>query len=252
MTSAPPDARKQAVWNTAPLEHVKRIVAIASGKGGVGKSSTSVNLALALSHMGPRVGILDADIYGPSIPRMLNIGGRPKIKDNKMLPLENHGIRCMSMEFITGDEAAIMRGPMISKTLQQLLRFTRWGTKESPLDLLLVDMPPGTGDIHLSMAQQVPLDGAVIVTTPQEVAVIDARKALKMFQKVDVPVLGVIENMSGSIFGSGGGKKLAEEMQVPFLGEIPMDAAIVEASDSGKPYTGTAMATYQAISMKIV
>ena len=252
MSPIPPEARKAAQWNTAPLAHVKRIIAVASGKGGVGKSATTVNLALALSHMGPRVGILDADIYGPSIPRMMALSGQPEINDGQMIPLESYGIACMSMGFITGDQAAILRGPMISKTLYQLLRMTRWGTVERTLDMLLVDMPPGTGDIHLSMAQQVPLDGAVIVTTPQEVAVIDARKALVMFQKVNVPVLGVIENMSGSIFGAGGGKRLAEEMGVPFLGEIPMDAAIVEASDKGAAYAGKCVKEYAEIAGRLV
>jgi ATP-binding protein involved in chromosome partitioning len=250
MTNDP--IKKPAIWNSEPLPHVKRIVAIASGKGGVGKSTLAVNLALALSHMGPRVGLLDADIYGPSIPRMMALSGQPEIVDGKMMPLKNHGIGCMSMGFITGDEAAILRGPMISKTLNQMLRFTRWGTADAPLDMLLVDMPPGTGDIHLSMAQQVPMSGAVIVTTPQEVAVIDARKALLMFRKVNVPVLGVIENMSGGIFGSDGGKKLAAEMDVAFLGDIAMDAAIVEASDKGIPYAGTCVGKYADIAQKLL
>ncbi|MDE3059650.1 MAG: Mrp/NBP35 family ATP-binding protein [Pseudomonadota bacterium] len=258
MTSPVPDSatsagiRKPAVWNKTPLDHVKRVITVASGKGGVGKSATAVNLAMALQRMGRRVGLLDADIYGPSIPRMMGLEGQPIIQEGKMQPLERHGIGCMSMGFITGDQAAILRGPMISKALQQLLRMTRWGTAELPLDTLLVDMPPGTGDIHLSMAQQVPLDGAVIVTTPQTVAVIDARKCLIMFQKVGIPVLGVVENMSGSVFGSGGGRALAEEMGVPFLGSIPMDAAIVEASDKGAIYTGHHIHIYDSIAGGVI
>jgi len=243
--------RERAVWNVTPVEGVSKVIAIASGKGGVGKSTTAVNLAMALAAKGKRIGLLDADIYGPSIPRMMALAGQPEIIEGKMTPLESHGIKCMSMGFITGDEAAILRGPMISKTLHQLLRFSRWGTQDAPLDLLLVDMPPGTGDIHLSMVQQVPLAGAVIVTTPQEVATIDARKCLKMFQKVGVKVLGVIENMSGSIFGSGGGKKLADEMNVPFLGTIEMDGAICTASDAGVSYTGKGAAAYNAIAEKL-
>ena len=239
--------RARANWNLTPLEHVSKVIAVASGKGGVGKSTTAVNLALALAAQGKRVGILDADIYGPSIPRMLHLSGQPQIVDGKMEPLKSHGLACMSMGFITGDEAAILRGPMISKALQQMLRMTRWGTTKEPMDVLIVDMPPGTGDIHLSMVQQVPLSGAAIVTTPQEVAVIDARKCLAMFQKVDVPVLGVVENMSGEMFGSGGGRRLAQEAGVAFLGDIPAEAAIRIASDAGKAYTGESTNVYQAV-----
>ena len=241
--------RERAVWNVTPVAGVKKVIAVASGKGGVGKSTTSVNLALALQKNGLRVGLLDADIYGPSLPRMLGLANiKPEIIDNKMIPPQAYGIQCMSMGFITGDDAAILRGPMISKTLHQLLRFTHW----NDLDVLLVDMPPGTGDTHLSLVQQAPLFGAVIVTTPQEVALMDARKALKMFEKVDVKVLGVIENMSGGIFGSGGGKRLAEEMAVPFLGEIPMDAAIVTASDEGNAYGGSCLSAYSSISQHLI
>jgi len=239
--------RERAVWNVTPIEHVRSVIAVASGKGGVGKSTTAVNLALALQKQGKRIGLLDADIYGPSIPRMMALSGQPEIIEGKMVPLQSHGIACMSMGFITGDEAAILRGPMISKTLHQMLRFTQWGT----LDMLLVDMPPGTGDIHLSLVQQVPLTGAIIVTTPQQVAIIDARKCLLMFKKVGTPILGIVENMSGGIFGSGGGKALAEEMGVPFLGAIAMDAGIVSASDSGTAYSGECSAAYNTIAAKI-
>lgn len=233
LIQGPTPLKKPAPWIKDPLPHVKRVIAIASGKGGVGKSTTSVSLAFALKAAGKKVGILDADIYGPSIPHMLSLSGRPEFGE-KMIPLERDGVKCMSMGFITGDEAAILRGPMITKTLQQLLRLTAWGSESAPLDFLIVDMPPGTGDIHLSMAQQVPLSGAIIVTTPQEVALIDARKCAKMFLKVGVPVLGVIENMSGAVFGSGGGKKLADEFSVPFLGSVAMQAEICAASENGK------------------
>ena len=231
---AAPELRKPAIWRHEPIPYVRRIIAVASGKGGVGKSTVTVNLARAMQACGKRVGILDADIYGPSVPRMMALSGQPMIKNGKMIPLENHGIACMSMGFITGDEAAVMRGPMISKTLTQLLRMSEWASKDAPMDTLLVDMPPGTGDIHLSMAQLVPLNGAIIVTTPQEIALLDARKCAKMFDKVNVPLLGVIENMSGSIFGSGGGKKLADEFSVPLLGSIPMNGDICEMSDQGR------------------
>lgn len=243
--------RERATWNLTPVEGVRRVIAIASGKGGVGKSTTTVNLALALQAAGQKVGILDADIYGPSIPRMLALSGQPDIKDNRMQPMNGHGIACMSMGFITGDEAAILRGPMISKALHQMLRMTAWAPKGAPLDTLLVDMPPGTGDIHLSMVQQVPLAGAIIVTTPQAVATIDARKCLTMFKKVNVPVLGVIENMSGGLFGSGGGRQLAEVEGVPYLGAIPMEAGIVEAADTGSAYEGAGSDAYRAIANQL-
>lgn len=242
--SSPPRSRA-AQWNLTPVEGVMRIIAVASGKGGVGKSTTTVQLARALAAQGKRVGIVDADIYGSSIPRMLKLSGKPEVADAFFVPLESRGIKAMSMGFIVGEEAAIMRGPMVTKSLVQMLRGTAWGE----LDVLLVDMPPGTGDVHLSMVQSVPLayggGGAIIVTTPQEVALDDARKAASMFAKVHVPILGVIENMSYFIdptgashrlFGEGGGKKLAGELGVPLLGEVPLLPEIQKAGDSGDAY----------------
>lgn len=251
-TSPAPDAapKAKAHWNLTPVEGVKRIIAVASGKGGVGKSTTTVQLALALAAAGQRVGILDADIYGPSIPRMLGLSAKPEMKDDKIIPLESQGIKAMSMGFLIGGEAAIMRGPMVTKSLVQMLRGTAWGTEAEPLDVLLVDMPPGTGDVHLSMLQSVPLGygggGAIIVTTPQEIALDDARKAASMFRKIEVPILGVIENMSyftdptgnkHRLFGEGGGKKLAEELSVPLLGEVPLLPEIQQAGDNGTAFS---------------
>ncbi len=248
--------RDRAVWNLTPVENVFKVIAVASGKGGVGKSTTALNLALALAKAGKRVGLLDADIYGPSLPRMLGLSGQPPIVEGKMVPPAAHGVECMSMGFITGEEAAMLRGPMISKTLHQLLRFTRWG-QHGKLDLLLVDMPPGTGDIHLSMMQQVPMAGAVIVTTPQEVAVMDARKCMKMFMKLNVPVLGVVENMSYfvepatgkqiALFGEGGGRKLAQEAGVAFLGEVPIDPFIGQSAEEAHVYDGAYASAYATI-----
>lgn len=239
--------RAKAVWNTKRLAHVSRVVAIASGKGGVGKSTATVNLALALQQQGKRVGVLDADIYGPSIPRMLGLRSHPhpEVKDGMMLPLTGMGVRTMSMGFIIKNQAAVLRGPMITKTLTQFLRGVQWGTKEAPLDILLIDLPPGTGDVPISLAQAVPLDGVVIVTTPQEVAVMDADKAAQMFVKLNVPILGVIENMSyfldptgkaHHLFGEDGGKKLSMQYDVPFLGELPLDPALGVAGDNGQNY----------------
>ena len=223
---------------------VRAIIAVASGKGGVGKSTTSVNLALALAAIGRKVGLLDADIYGPSLPRMMGITGKPTTTpDGKTLkPMENYGVKCMSMGFMVAEDTPmIWRGPMVMSALEQMLRDVEWGD----LDVLVVDMPPGTGDAQLTMAQRVPLAGAVIVSTPQDIALLDARKGLNMFRKVDVPVFGVIENMSyflcphcgerSDIFSHGGARKEAERMGVDFLGEIPLDIAIRETSDSGKP-----------------
>ncbi|WP_455372401.1 iron-sulfur cluster carrier protein ApbC [Limibacillus halophilus] len=229
----------------AMVPGVRSIIAVASGKGGVGKSTTATNLALALKAKGLSVGVLDADIYGPSQPRMLGISGRPNSPDGKVLtPLENYGVKCMSMGFLVAEDTPmIWRGPMVQSALQQMLRDVEWGE----LDVLVVDMPPGTGDAQLTMAQQVPLTGAVIVSTPQDIALIDAKKGLNMFRKVDVPVLGIIENMSvfvcpncgheSHIFSHGGAKKEAERLGMEFLGEMPLDIAIRETSDGGKPIT---------------
>jgi ATP-binding protein involved in chromosome partitioning len=219
------------------------IIAVASGKGGVGKSTTAVNLALAMQANGLKVGVLDADIYGPSMPRLLGISGRPQAVSGRILkPMEGYGLKVMSMGFLVDEDTPmIWRGPMVISALTQMLREVQWGE----LDVLVVDMPPGTGDAQLTMAQQVPLAGAIIVSTPQDLALIDARKGLNMFRKVDVPVLGIVENMSyfvcpdcGSrhdIFGHGGARDEAERIGVPFLGEVPLEMAIRETSDSGTP-----------------
>ncbi|SCX04991.1 Cell division inhibitor MinD [Agrobacterium sp. DSM 25558] len=227
----------------AGVPGVGAIIAVASGKGGVGKSTTSVNLALGLQLLGLRVGILDADIYGPSLPRLLKISGRPQQGEGRVImPMENYGLKVMSMGFLVDEEAAmIWRGPMVQSALMQMLREVAWGE----LDVLVLDMPPGTGDAQLTIAQQVALAGAVIVSTPQDMALIDARKAVTMFHKVEVPILGVIENMSYfiapdtgaryDIFGHGGAKAEAERIDVPFLGEVPLTISIRELSDAGTP-----------------
>jgi ATP-binding protein involved in chromosome partitioning len=225
---------------------VGAIIAVASGKGGVGKSTVAANLALALKANGLAVGVLDADIYGPSMPRMLGIAGRrPASPDGKrLLPLETYGLRCMSMGFLVPEERPmIWRGPMVMSALQQMLREVEWGT----LDIMVVDMPPGTGDAQLTMAQQVPLAGAVIVSTPQDIALLDARKGLNMFRQVEVPVLGIVENMSyflcphcggrSDIFSHGGARREAEKLGAEFLGEVPLDLEIRETSDEGRPIT---------------
>jgi ATP-binding protein involved in chromosome partitioning len=240
-----PEQRKPAIYNKEPLAHIKRTIAVASGKGGVGKSTTTICLAHALVAAGKRVGILDADIHGPSIPRMLGIqhSGQPEFKDDQLIPIMGHGIAAMSMGNLSGDKAAIWRGPMVSKALVQMLRVVRWGTEDAPLDVLLIDMPPGTGDIHLSLMQQAPLDGALIVTTPQEIAFADAEKAALMFAKVGVPILGIIENMSWfeapdgtrhALFGEGGGQKLAEKASAHLLAQIPQAPELQEAVDQGQ------------------
>jgi len=225
------------------MPNVKNIIAVASGKGGVGKSTTAANLALALAAEGARVGVLDADIYGPSQPMMLGISRRPESEDGQtMEPLENHGIQVMSIGFLVNqDEAMIWRGPMATQALEQLLRQTNW----QDLDYLVVDLPPGTGDIQLTLSQRVPMTGAVIVTTPQDIALIDARKAVTMFEKVGVPILGIVENMAvhvcgncghaEHIFGEGGGKRYAHEKGIDYLGALPLDIRIREQADSGKP-----------------
>jgi len=222
---------------------IKNIIAVASGKGGVGKSTTAVNLALALSAEGASVGVLDADIYGPSQPMMLGIAGRPESKDGKSLePMEGHGLQAISIGFLIDiDTPMVWRGPMVTQALEQLLKDTRW----RELDYLVVDLPPGTGDIQLTLAQKVPVTGAVIVTTPQDIALIDARKGLKMFEKVGIPILGVVENMSyhvcpkcghqSHIFGSGGAEKMCKEYGGELLGQLPLDESIQQHADSGKP-----------------
>ncbi|HKK14005.1 MAG TPA: iron-sulfur cluster carrier protein ApbC [Gammaproteobacteria bacterium] len=226
-----------------PIKGIKNIIAVASGKGGVGKSTTAVNLALALAQEGATVGILDADIYGPSQPRMLGVSGRPESKDGKTLePMVSYHVQAMSIGFLIDEETPMVwRGPMVTQALQQLLNDTNW----KDLDYLVIDLPPGTGDTQLTLAQQVPVSGAVIVTTPQDIALLDARKGLKMFQKVEVPVLGIVENMSihicsncgheEHIFGEGGGTRMAEQNEVDFLGALPLDIHIREETDSGKP-----------------
>ncbi|MGV1761295.1 Mrp/NBP35 family ATP-binding protein [Rhizobium sp. A22-96] len=243
---------------------VGAIIAVASGKGGVGKSTTAVNLALGLLANGLRVGILDADIYGPSMPRLLKISGKPSQIDGRIIvPMENYGLKVMSMGFLVEEETAmIWRGPMVQSALLQMLREVAWGE----LDVLVVDMPPGTGDVQLTMAQQVPLAGAVIVSTPQDLALIDARKGLNMFRKVEVPVLGIVENMSYfiapdtgaryDIFGHGGARKEAERIGVPFLGEVPLTMGIRETSDAGTPLVaaepdGVVAGIYREIAAKV-
>ena len=225
------------------LPGVKNIVAVASGKGGVGKSTTAVNLALALAAEGARVGLLDADIYGPSLPMMMGLKGRPESADGKtMEPMENHGVQVMSIGFLVdGDQAMIWRGPMATQALEQLLRQTNW----KDLDYLIVDLPPGTGDIQLTLSQRVPMTGAVIVTTPQDIALLDAKKGIKMFEKVGVPILGIVENMAvhvcsncghvEHIFGADGGKKMAVDYNMDYLGALPLALQIRVQADSGQP-----------------
>ncbi len=226
-----------------PLPNVKNIIAVASGKGGVGKSTVAVNLALALSQEGANVGILDADIYGPSQPKMLGIHARPESKDGKTLePIVSYHLQSMSIGYLIEEETPmIWRGPMVTQALEQLLKDTNW----KDLDYLIIDLPPGTGDTQLTLAQKIPVSGAIIVTTPQDIALLDARKGLKMFQKVNVPILGIVENMSlyicpncgheDHIFGEGGGQRLSEDYGVTFLGALPLDRRIREETDGGKP-----------------
>ncbi|GAB3503571.1 iron-sulfur cluster carrier protein ApbC [Curvibacter fontanus] len=248
----------------ALLPKVKNIVAVASGKGGVGKSTTAVNLALALAAEGASVGILDADIYGPSQPMMMGIDGRPESDDGKtMEPLENYGVQVMSIGFLVAqDEAMIWRGPMATQALEQLLRQTNW----KDLDYLIVDMPPGTGDIQLTLSQRVPMTGAVIVTTPQDIALLDAKKGIKMFEKVGVPILGIVENMAvhvcgncghiEHIFGADGGKKMAAEYGMDYLGALPLNMQIRVQADNGKPTVvadpdGEVAGIYRAVARQV-
>src|SRR5689334_13275405 len=255
-----PGARPQR----GAVRGVGAIVAVASGKGGVGKSTVAANLALGLRANGLEVGVLDADIYGPSMPRMLGVSGRPRSRDGKtLIPMENYGLKCMSMGFLVPEDTPmIWRGPMVMSALQQMLREVEWGE----LDIMVVDMPPGTGDAQLTMAQQVPLAGAVIVSTPQDIALLDARKGLNMFRKVEVPVLGIVENMSyfvcphcgerSEIFSHGGARREAERLGTDFLGEVPLDMAIRETSDGGRPITvsdpdSPHAATFRAIAERV-
>lgn len=247
------------------LTNVKHIIAVASGKGGVGKSTTAVNLALALHKLGARAGILDADIYGPSVPLMLGIQRRPEVQEQKkILPILQYGIQSMSIGYLIDEKAPMVwRGPMVSSALQQLLNDTLWDA----LDYLVIDLPPGTGDIQLTLAQKIPVSGAVIVTTPQDLALLDARRACEMFRKVNVPVLGVVENMSvhvcsacghtEAIFGEGGGAHLAEQYAIPLLGALPLDKQIRAETDSGKPTVvaqpdGEYVKRYQAIATQVM
>jgi ATP-binding protein involved in chromosome partitioning len=246
------------------LPKVKNIVGVASGKGGVGKSTTAVNLALALAAEGASVGLLDADIYGPSVPTMMGIDGRPESEDGKtMEPLENYGVQVMSIGFLVAqDEAMIWRGPMATQALEQLLRQTNW----RDLDYLIVDMPPGTGDIQLTLSQRVPMTGAVVVTTPQDIALLDAKKGIKMFEKVGVPILGIVENMAvhvctncghiEHIFGADGGKKMAADYGMDYLGALPLDMQIRLQADTGKPTVvsdpdGEVAGIYKALARKV-
>jgi len=259
-----PPGATSAMSKQAEIPGVKAIIAVASGKGGVGKSTTALNLALGLRDLGLKVGLLDADIYGPSVPRLTGINEKPVLDDNrKMIPIERFGLSIMSIGFLVEEETAmIWRGPMVMSAITQMLRDVAWGT----LDVLVVDMPPGTGDAQLTLAQNVPLKGAVIVSTPQDLALIDARRGLAMFTKVNVPVLGIIENMSyfqcpecgtrSDIFGHGGARHEAERLKVPFLGEVPLHMSIRAMSDAGTPVVvsepnGPHAAIYRAIGTQI-
>ncbi len=254
--------------NLSPHPRIRNIVAVGSGKGGVGKSTTAVNLALALAAGGARVGVLDADVYGPSIPTMLGLAGRPDSPDGKsILPMRAHGVEAMSIGLLVDQDAPmIWRGPMATSALMQLLNDTLWGGEDG-LDFLIVDLPPGTGDIQLTMAQKIPVAGAVVVTTPQDVATLDARKALRMFEKVDVPVLGLVENMAQHVcsncghvehlFGQGGGERMAAQYGVPLLGSLPLEIAIREQGDAGVPVVvfapeSAAAAAYRQTASRLV
>jgi ATP-binding protein involved in chromosome partitioning len=253
-----PQSQRAAVPAPTPVAypHLGNIIAISSGKGGVGKSTVATNLAVALAQLGARVGLMDADIYGPNIPRMMGVNGAPPVENEKIIPLQAHGVKIMSLGFmIERDQPAIWRGPIIMKIITQFLRDVQWGE----LDYFLVDMPPGTGDAQLSLVQATMVHGAIIVTTPQEVAAGDALRGAKMFQRVAVPVLGVVENMSyficphcdekHTIFGSGGAKRLAEELDVPLLGQIPFFPAVLSGADRGDPIVVSEPATPAAKAM---
>jgi ATP-binding protein involved in chromosome partitioning len=239
-----PHAHRPAPRGSRPIEGVKKIIAVASGKGGVGKSTTACNLALGLSRLGLKVGVLDADLFGPSMPRLFGITGKPTLAPDgqRLIPIEKFGVKVMSIGFLVGDESAIVwRGPMVISALNQFLRDVDWGE----LDVLVVDMPPGTGDVQLTMAQNVPLAGAVIVSTPQDLSLIDARRGIAMFKQVEAPLIGIVENMSyflcphcggrTDVFAHGGARLEAEKLGVPFLGEVPLDTLIRETSDGGAP-----------------
>ena len=260
----PPQSPASPMAKQAEIPGISAVIAVASGKGGVGKSTTALNLALGLRDLGLRVGLLDADIYGPSVPRLTGIREKPKLDDNKkMIPIARFGLAIMSIGFLVEEDTAmIWRGPMVMSAITQMLRDVAWGT----LDVLVVDMPPGTGDAQLTLAQNVPLKGAVIISTPQDLSLIDARRGLAMFRKVNVPVLGIVENMSyfqcphcgtrSDIFGHGGARHEAERLGVPFLGEIPLHMSIRTASDSGTPVVesepdGPHAAIYRAIGTKV-
>lgn len=240
-----PARRKPANWNRDPLPFVNKIIVVVSGKGGVGKSTVAVNLAFALAHQGKNIGLLDADIYGPSVPRMtgLDTSEPPMIKEGLIQPPIQQGIKCMSMTCLMGDKAAMLRAPMITKALTQMLRQTEWGRADAPLDALIIDTPPGTGDVHLSLLQNAPIDGVILVTTPQAVALADAEKSAELLTRTNTPIVGVVENMSGftdetgrlhALFGEGGGATLAKQCGVELLAQIPLDPAIGRAGDAGE------------------
>ncbi|MGI8841230.1 MAG: Mrp/NBP35 family ATP-binding protein [Caulobacteraceae bacterium] len=251
--AADPRADPAAMPPAERLAHVRRVIAVASGKGGVGKSTVAVNLACAFASLGLRAGLLDADVYGPSAPKMLGLDEQPKFEDGKLTPLEAWGVKVMSIGFLIDEGSPmIWRGPMASSAVRQMIQDVRWGSEGDPLDILVVDLPPGTGDIHLTLVQKLAVDGVVIVSTPQEIALIDARRASAMFAKMNppVPILGVIENMAffpdpagGApipIFGQGGARREAARLEVPFLGEIPIDLALRAGADEGRPLVATA------------